>query len=123
RATWDAAGRLAPSAVAVSVSATAALASRIDLTPGVFTLTRSGDSTDAMTVAYSLSGTAAGNIDYQLLPANLLPSSVVFAPGATEVALTVVPMTSTNFIGPQIVVLTLASNVNYALASPVSATI
>ncbi len=32
-------------------------------------------------------------------------------------------MTSTSFVGPQIVVLTLASNASYALASPVSATI
>jgi len=88
RATWDAPGRLVPSSVAVSVSATAAFASRIDLTPGVFTLTRSGDATSAMTVAYSLSGTAAGNIDYQLLPANTSPSSLVFAPGATQVTLT-----------------------------------
>ena len=85
RATWDAPGRLVPSSVAVSVSATAAFASRIDLTPGVFTLTRSGS---AMTVAYSLSGTAAGNIDYQLLLANTSPSSLVFAPGATQVTLT-----------------------------------
>ena len=68
---------------------------------------------DAMTwseqSAYGTSfpaGTAAGNIDYQLLPTNTSPSSVVFAPGATQVTLIVVPMTSTNFVGPQIVVLT-----------------
>jgi len=121
RATWDAAGRLAPSTVAVSVSATAAFASRIDLTPGVFTLTRSGDASSALTVAYSLSGTANGNIDYQLQP--ISPGSVVFAPGATQVTLTVLPMTSTNFVGPQIVVLTLASNASYALGNPASATI
>ena len=123
RATWDAAGRLAPSAVAVSVTATAAFASRIDLKPGVFTLTRSGDPTSAMTVGYALSGTAANEVDYQLLPANGLPTSVVFAPGETQVTLTIVPMTTTNFIGPQIVVLTLASNATYALANPQSATI
>src|SRR5205085_5478078 len=90
-ATWDSAGRL--SGPIVSVSATTSVASRVNSQSGVFTFTRSGDTTASMSVSYSLGGTAMGGTDYQLLPTSA--TSIAFPAGAASVALSVVPKTAT----------------------------
>ena len=120
-ATWDAAGKLSRSTVAVA--ATGTTASRLDLSPGVFTFTRSGDISSAVSVSYSLGGTATSGSDYQLFPTSASPTSLVFTGGAASVSLTIAPLKTTNFVGPQTVILTLASNASYVLGTPSIASI
>jgi hypothetical protein len=116
RATWDAAGRLsAVTSPTVSVTASAAIASRVDAQPGVFTFTRSGDASQSMSVAYSVGGTAVGGSDYQLSPT--APTNIAFPAGASSVALAVVPKVATNFLSAANVVVNLAPNSSYTVGS------
>ena len=54
--------------------------------PGTFTLTRAGDLTQAITVNYTLTGTATNGIDY-----SNLPGTVNFAAGDRTATVTVTP--------------------------------
>jgi hypothetical protein len=127
RATWDTAGRLSQSAakpatnVTVTVSAKAD-ASRITLTPGVFTITRSGDSSQALGVNYSLGGTASGGTDYQA-PAGLNAPSATIPAGSNSTTVTIMPLAASNAVSAQTVVLVVASNATYSIGSPAAASI
>ena len=107
----------------VAISATSATASRLNSTPGVFTFTRSGDLSGAVSVSYSLGGTVTSGSDYQLLPTSASPTSVVFAPGVSSATLTIGALSTTNFVGPHTVTLTLAANASYILGNPSIASI
>jgi hypothetical protein len=126
RATWDAAGRLSSNSgvasASVSVNPTVQLASRLTGTPGVFTLTRVGDTNIDLAINYTLGGMAIGGLDFQLSPAGgYLSSSLVIPAGASSANLRVLPLTSTNFIPGKALVLSISSNANYSFSSPVSA--
>src|SRR5204862_49247 len=57
----------------VTVSATDAAASEVGLDPGTFTFTRSaGDTTQALTVTYSIGGTASNGADYSGIGATIV---------------------------------------------------
>ncbi len=60
----------------VSVQAADPLASEPGNNPGSFTLGREGDTNAALTVAFSLGGTASNGVDYAAIP-----TSVTLAPG------------------------------------------
>ena len=49
----------------VSVTASDAAAAEAGLNPGAFRLTRSGDLTSALTVTFTLTGTATNGTDYR----------------------------------------------------------
>src|SRR5258706_818199 len=67
----------------VTIAATDANASRVGLDPGTFTITRSGNTSAALTVNYSLGGTATNGSDY-----NSLATSLTIPSGAASATLT-----------------------------------
>jgi hypothetical protein len=100
-------------ATRLTISATSN-ASRVGLMPGMFTLHRSGDTNADLTANYSLGGTAAWNTDYQLNPADGL-ASITIPAGAASATLTVVPLSSSTWIGAKTVLATLATGSQYTL--------
>jgi hypothetical protein len=94
---------------AVSVTATTN-AARVGLISGMFTLTRAGSTTSALTVNYSLAGTAASGADY-----SGPGTSAIIPAGASSVIIPVVPLPSANCVGVKSAVLTLATNKSYAV--------
>ena len=72
----------------VSVTATDASASFATADPGVFTISRTGDLTAALTVSYTLTGTAKNGTDYVLIP-----STALIPAGKSSVAVTLTPKT------------------------------
>jgi len=90
---------------ALNVTANAS-ASRIGLVPGMFTFTRSGDTSADLTANYSLSGSATFGVDYELSPTNAQYSIIVPA-GESSATLTVLPLPSPFLVGAETVQLTL----------------
>ena len=86
---------------------------------GVYTLTRTGDLTNAIDVAYTLSGTAAST-DYQPVA-----GTATFAAGAatTSVNLTVIDDTIFEGATPETAILTLTPSTNYLLGNSTTGTI
>lgn len=77
----------------ISVSVTDAVATEADRAqpgvvpdPGIFLLTRSGDTSAPLTVYYSVAGVALHGADYEALP-----GSVIFPAGVTQRAITIMP--------------------------------
>jgi hypothetical protein len=81
-------------------------ASRIGLSPGEYTLTRSGSTNAALVANYSLGGTAAFGTDYQITPTNS-QSTLSIAAGTTSAMLTIVPLPSSNWVAPKTIQITL----------------
>jgi Ca2+-binding RTX toxin-like protein len=78
--------------------------------PGTFTLTRTGDLTPAITVNYTLSGSATNGTDY-----SSLPGTVNFAAGDSTAIVTVTPTDDNIFEGTETAILTLTTGTGYAL--------
>jgi hypothetical protein len=104
--------------VTVTVRATDATATEAGPTTGTFTFTRSGDTAAALTVGYTVAGTATTGSDYTALGA-----SVSFPAGVTTVTKTVAPRQDALQEPNETVVLTLAQSPNYAVGTPGSATV
>ncbi len=116
----------------VSVVATDPTATEIDLSQpgavadtGTFVVTRTGDTTNPLTVYYALTGTpttgttALHGVDYEALP-----GSVTIPANTTQAAVTIIPRFDTIGEGPETVLLTLgAGSTNYILGAASSATI
>jgi subtilisin family serine protease len=107
----------APSLPVVSVTASDATAAEAGLDSGSFTVTRSGDTTLALTVNFSLDGTASTS-DY----APSLGSSINFASGQSSLTLTITPLDDTTVEATEILGLTLVSAASYSIGTA-SATI
>lgn len=101
----------------VSVTATDGTANE-NGDPGTFTFTRTGDSTLPLLVHYSVSGTAAHGVDYQALD-----GIVRFAPGATSVAVDILPFNDQLGEPSQDVVVQLRSSQAYLLGTSNRATV
>ncbi|MBD1211906.1 MAG: SBBP repeat-containing protein, partial [Dolichospermum circinale Clear-D4] len=86
--------------------------------PGTFTLTRTGDLTQAITVNYTLSGSATNGTDY-----SSLLGTVNFAAGASSATVTVTPTDDNIFEGTETAILTLATGAGYILGTTTSATV
>ncbi len=71
----------------VTVTATQPNASEVGPVPGVFTVSRTGDTTNKLTVFFSLGGTAANGADYQRVA-----NQVTLAPGAATTNITITPI-------------------------------
>jgi hypothetical protein len=78
--------------------------------PGTFTLTRTGDLTQAITVNYTLSGSATNGSDY-----SSLPGTVNFAAGVSSAIVTITPTDDNIFEGTETAILTLTTGTGYAL--------
>jgi PKD repeat protein len=103
-----------PPSPTVTVVASQTLASL--LTPGTFTITRSGDTGSALTVKYSLGGSAQNGADYQALS-----GSVTIPAGSSSATVVVQPDALVTVL--KTVVLTLATDSSYTVGSPNSATV
>ncbi len=98
----------------VSVSATDPSASEEGADGGVWTVSRTGDTSGALTVGFSLSGTAAETDDYSISPAG----SVSFASGEASVEVTLTTVDDTVFDEPaETAILTLASGAGYEIGT------
>jgi len=127
RATWDCAGVLNPmtnaTSATVTVSASATVASRASLAPVSFTVTRTGDSSTALNVSYTLGGSAATGVDYDVSQTGQSAQTIGFAPGSSSATVMITPLASSNIVGPQNIILTLGSGSGYAVGDPNAATI
>ena len=81
--------------------------------PGSFTVTRTGDTTASLTVAYALSGTATNGSDYASLS-----GTVTIPAGQASAAVTVSPVADSALEPAETVILTLAAGSNYVLGAP-----
>ncbi|MBX9258207.1 hypothetical protein H1Q63_30515, partial [Desmonostoc muscorum CCALA 125] len=104
--------------VAATDASAAETATGITPNPGTFTLTRTGNLATALTVNYSLSGTATKGTDY-----SNLTGTVSFAAGANTATVKVTPTDDTLYEETESVILTLASGTNYTLGTANKATI
>lgn len=99
----------------ISIAATDADAAEEASAPGTFTITRTGDTTEALTVSYTLSGTAS-NGDYS--PA--LTGSVIIAAGETSAVVTITPVDDERVEGAETLTLNLSAGTGYDLDSTAS---
>ncbi|SDS43056.1 S8 family serine peptidase [Opitutus sp. GAS368] len=107
-----------PALATVTVMASVPLANEAG-TPGQFTITRSGDTTLALTVCFTAGGTATPGTDYQSMG-----TSVVIPAGASSVAVPVVPIDNQVVeVVPLTVTLTINPNPNYSVGLLGSATV
>ncbi|NCQ98260.1 MAG: hypothetical protein GPJ28_02480 [Microcystis aeruginosa L211-11] len=85
----------------------------------VYTFTRSGVTTDALTVNYTLGGTATLNTDYTRTGTT---NTVTFAANSSTATVTVDPTADTTVENNETVALTLASGTGYTVGTPNTAT-
>ncbi|WP_071191886.1 choice-of-anchor L domain-containing protein [Trichormus sp. NMC-1] len=104
--------------VAATDANAAETATGVTPNPGVFTLTRTGSTTNALTVNYTNAGTASNGTDY-----SNLPGSVTFAAGSATATVTVNPIDDTIIEGTETAVLNLATGTGYTLGAATSATV
>lgn len=114
----------------VTVTATDAAAAEVDLTvpgaladTGTFLISREGDTSQPLTVYYSLSGTISGGVPaLHGLDFEALPGVLVIPAGETRASVTLVPRHDGIGEGPENVVLQLgAGPTNYILGEPSAA--
>ncbi len=86
--------------------------------PGAFTVTRTGDTSGALTVNYSVGGSAVNGIDYQGLP-----GSVTIQPYSATATIPVAPNPTLSTASSATVVLTLGSGDSYTVGSAGAATV
>ena len=102
----------------VTVVASDASASEAGSNTGTFTVSRNGPTTDALSVAYNLTGTAGNGTDY-----SALASSVLIPVGQSSVNVTVTPTNDGAPEPSETVILTIAANALYTVGSPSAATV
>lgn len=87
---------------------------------GTYTFTRSGSTTNPLTVSFTAGGTATGGTDYAALP-----GTVTIPAGSTTATLTLSPTDDALYEGTsaETAVVTLASGSGYTIGSPSSATV
>jgi hypothetical protein len=102
----------------VSIEATDANAAEAALDPGTFTVSRTGLTTNPLTVIYLIGGTAANGTDYQSIG-----TSVVIPAGSASATVSITPIDDALIEGPETVVLTLAGDPAYTIGSPSLATV
>ncbi len=91
----------------------------------VYTFTRSGDATSALTVNFDVAGGAAYTTDYTQTGAasfDATAGTVTFAADSTAAIVTVSPVADTTIESDETVVLTLASGTGYTVGTPDAAT-
>ncbi|MFY7932764.1 MAG: Calx-beta domain-containing protein [Microcystis aeruginosa] len=85
---------------------------------GVFTLTRSGNIGNALTVNYLLAGSATNGVDY-----SNLTRKVTFAAGSSSATVTINPIEDTAIEGNEVVLLQIAEGTGYTLGATSGAVI
>jgi hypothetical protein len=108
---------IADSVPTVTVTATDANAAEAGTDPGTFTFTRTGPTTLALTVNYTVGGTATAGVDY-----SSIGTFVTIQAGQLSATRAVTPIDDAVAEGPETVALTLASG-SYVIGTPNSATV
>ena len=85
---------------------------------GSFTISRTGATTNALTVNFTLGGGATAGIDYQIIG-----TSVVIPAGAAATVLVITPIDDAMSENNETAVLNLASSTNYAVRAPSAAAV
>jgi hypothetical protein len=106
----------------VSVAATTATASRSSQSQGVWTITRTGDTSQPLTVHFAFTGTAAKWTDYRRTQGDM-PETLTIPAGAASATLSIYAVSGTSWTGSETAILTFVSDPAYNLGSPRSATI
>lgn len=96
----------------VSISTTDSSASEAGVNTGTFKVTRSGSTSSALTVSFTIGGSATNGTDY-----NTLAASVVIPAGAASANVVVTPKDDASFEGNETVLLTLKSSSSYVLGA------
>ncbi len=106
----------------ISISATDANAGETlvgkPINPGQFTFTRTGSIASALTVNYTVRGTATNGIDY-----STLGNSITFAAGASTTVINLNPIDDFVIENDETVILSLATSTNYNLGTATTATV
>ncbi len=102
----------------VTTAATDPSAYEADQESGRFTIYRTENTSNPLTVKYVVSGTATNGTDYKELS-----GTVTIAQGSSSSIITVTPVDDEEFEGPETVVLTILLNSTYKVGSPASATL
>jgi hypothetical protein len=85
---------------------------------GIFTVTRSGDTSAPMTVHYTVGGTAVADSDYVALP-----GVATIAAGSATTTVVVTPIDDSLYESNETVILTLIADATYSVGSPSAGTI
>ena len=85
---------------------------------GIFTVTRSGDTSAPMTVHYTVGGTAVADSDYVALP-----GVATIAAGSATTAVVVTPIDDSLYESNETVILTLVADATYSVGSPSAGTV
>lgn len=109
---------LPPPPNTVTVTATDASAGEAGLDTGTFTITRTGDTTNALPVYFDITGTAIYGVDYQPLAL-----SATIPAGETSTTVTVTPYDDAISETNETVVLQLSPAITYTLGATTSATV
>jgi hypothetical protein len=102
----------------VRIAATDPTATEAGRTTGTVTVTRTGNTAAALTVRYTVAGTATAGSDYVALS-----GQVVIPAGSATATVTVTPIDDAVMEGPETVVVRLATNASYTVGTPSSATV
>ncbi|HMJ91915.1 MAG TPA: lamin tail domain-containing protein [Candidatus Acidoferrum sp.] len=102
----------------VRIIATDANGAETGLDPGQFLVSRTVTSNTAITVNFTLGGTAANGADYQPIT-----SSVILPVGVTSAVVNITPINDATPEAQETVVLTISASTTYAVGSPNSATV
>lgn len=81
------------------------------------TLSRSGDTSSALTVPFALTGTATKWIDYRRTPNGDMPVEIVIPAGAASVAMTLQAVTDSETEGSEVAIFTLQNVAGYTLGT------
>jgi hypothetical protein len=87
-------------------------------TNGVFTLTRTGDTTGALTVSYTMSGTAINGTDYQMLS-----GTTMFAAGSANAVILIVVLDNPSATPPETATLAVTPAQGYVVGGAASDTV
>jgi Tfp pilus assembly protein PilE len=108
----------APVLPTVTISATDPNASETGPDTGTFTVSRTGSTGAALTVNYTVGGTATSGSDY-----SALAGSVTIPSGSASATITVTPVDDTTVESSETVIATLSSGASYTVGSPGNATV
>jgi hypothetical protein len=107
----------------VSVTASLPTATIGTTNYGALTFARSGDTTQPLTVNYTLGGTAVKLIDYYRPVTADMPVAITIPPGAAAYTMNIAARTNSTGANPQYVTLTLAADPFYQVGATNTATI
>ena len=102
----------------VTVTASTAQATEAGPANGIFTISRTGDTSASLIVRYTVGGTATAGTDYQTLP-----GTVTIGTGSVTATVVVTPIDDGALESDESVILTIGPDAAYSLGSPSAGTV